>query len=579
MLVVNRICGLAALLALLMTGCAAEYEPVATFAEADDPVALTDDELAAWSAVGDGINAQWASVDLRYSRSRVPAVEGIDTLRLVAWRGERASAQLLLWSGSALDGVRSEVAAFSSAQTSLPATIATTRFVRYTLADDTFRATDSATLVADMLDTLDRFDIAPRSVRPVWLTIAVPEDAVAGVYTSHITLSHNGEGCVTLPLSLEVQDHTLPTPDRWNYHLDLWQHPTTVARAEGVELWSDAHFEALRRDMSLLAAAGQKVITATLNKDPWNHQCYDAYEPMIVWTLSKDGTWHYDYAHFDRWVELMLSLGINKMINCYSMVPWNCELEYFDEASGEVVTVVAKPDTPAFAELWRPFLLDFKRHLSDKGWLSITNIAMDERSPEEMDAAVKLLAECAPEMGFAIADMHKSYRRYLNMRDVCVAQEQAADHADILMRRAEGFNTTFYICCNPLFPNTFTYSNPFEAELMGWYALSCDYDGMLRWAYNSWPANPEYDSRFGNWSSGDTYLIYPYARSSIRFERLIDGIEIAEKVRILRAEGVDTDEVEEVLDMLRAANINDPEEPWLQLLTDAREALNSVSRQ
>lgn len=550
-----------------------------TFTEPVDPEPLTAEEQAAWNEVTERLNVAWGTADLRYSRSRVPRVDATDTLPVVAWRGERASAQLVIWSAEALDGIRCEVRDFRSSTAVLPASIAETRFVRYTLADSTFCKNGATMLSADMLDTLDRIDLSPRSLRPVWLTISVPPTAEEGIYTSEVVVTCDGANKAVLPLTLEIQPYTLASPDKWSYHLDLWQHPTAVARAEGLELWSDEHFEALRRDMTLLANAGQKVITATLNKDPWNHQCYDGYAPMIEWRLHSDGSWSYDYRIFDRWVGMMLELGIDKMINCYSMVPWNCELEYLDEATGEVVTVKAQPGTPLFAQMWRPFLLDFKQHLSDRGWLAITNIAMDERAPEEMDAAVELLAECAPEMGFAITDMHKSYKRYINMRDVCVAQEQPADRNDILARREQGFNTTFYICCNPLFPNTFSFSNPFEAELLGWYGLACDYDGMLRWAYNSWPADPERDSRYGNWSSGDTYLIYPHARSSVRFERLIDGIEVAEKVRTLRRLGVDTSTVDAVLQRILAADINDPREPWQQLLTDARTALDSLSRQ
>lgn len=569
---------LATCVAFVMVGCATNYEPVATFTEADDPIALSADEIAAWDKVDVDLNAAWGSTDLRYSRSRVPEVIGEDTVRLVAWRGERVSAQLLLWTADGVNGARCEVGEFRSEHATLPAMIARTRFVCYTIADSTFCKNGPTMLSADMLDTLDRYDLSPRSVRPVWLTVAVPQDAKEGVYTSDVVVSCDDGNRVVLPLTLEVQRYILPEPGEWSYHLDLWQHPTAVARAEGLELWSDAHFEALQRNMMLLANAGQKVITATLNKDPWNHQCYDSYAPMIEWRLRSDGSWSYNYDVFDRWVEMMMNLGIDKMINCYSMIPWNCELEYFDEAKGEVVTVVANPGTPAFAELWHPFLLDFKSHLSDKGWLGITNIAVDERAPEQMDAAVELLAECAPEMGFAIADMHKSCRRYLNMRDVCVAQEQPADRDDILSRRAQGFNTTFYVCCNPLYPNTFTFSNPFEAEMLGWYGLSCDYDGMLRWAYNSWPADPQYDSRFGNWSSGDTYLIYPFARSSVRFENLIDGIEVVEKVRILQSMNIDTSEIGVILDRIRSTDVNDPEQPWLEIVQAAREALNATSR-
>ncbi|MBQ8774967.1 MAG: DUF4091 domain-containing protein [Alistipes sp.] len=563
--------------ALLFISCASQ--PVATFTEADDPVALTADEVVEWESVAEGLNGAWASADLRYSRSRVPEVEAIENLPLVAWRGERASAQLLLWTKGGAEGVECSIEAFrSESGAKLPATIAEARFVRYTLANERFTTRGDSVLSADMLDPICRMDIAPQSVRPVWITIDVPADAKAGVYHSAVVVKARGAEDIRMPLTLEVQRYTLAEPSEWSYHLDLWQHPTAVARAEGLELWSDAHFEALRRNMALLADAGQKVITATLNKDPWNHQCYDGYEAMIRWTLHADGSWSYDYTIFDRWVELMLDLGIDKMINCYSMVPWNCELEYFDEAKGEVVTIVAEPGTAIFPEIWRPFLLDFKRHLSERGWLDITNIAMDERGPEAMDAAVAVLAECAPEMGFAIADMHKSYKRYLNMRDVCVTQEQPADIEDIRMRREQGFNTTFYICCNPWFPNTFSYSHPYEAELLGWYGLASDYDGMLRWAYNSWPAEPHIDSRFGNWSSGDTYLVYPYARSSVRFERLRDGIEIAEKVRTLRRMGVNTAEVEAALEKIRLVDINNPDEDWLQILGKCRQALDNASR-
>ncbi|MBR2004199.1 MAG: hypothetical protein IJ991_08480, partial [Thermoguttaceae bacterium] len=38
--------------------------------------------------------------------------------------------------------------------------------------------------------------------------------------------------------------------------------------------------------MKMLADAGQKVITATLNRDPWRYQCFDDYEPMIYCLLS-----------------------------------------------------------------------------------------------------------------------------------------------------------------------------------------------------------------------------------------------------------------------------------------------------
>lgn len=301
-------------------------------------------------------------------------------------------------------------------------------------------------------------------------------------------------------------------------------------------MWSDAHFEALRPVMKPLADAGQKVVTATLNKDPWNNQCYDAYADMIVWTKGADGAWTYDYAAFDRWVEFMEGLGVDKQINCYSMLPWNNMLHYRDAATGEWVDVKAEPGQPAFDEMWRPFLADFVRHLEEKGWLAKTCIAMDERSPEQMEIAVAFLAEHAPQLGIALADNHDSYKRYPQLHDICVSARQEVAPEDIAARRAAGQVTTYYVCCSHRYPNMFTFSDPAEATVAAWYAVANGYDGFLRWAYNSWTEDPLRDSRFRTWPAGDTYVIYPGGRSSIRFERLREGIQDAEKIRILRAE-------------------------------------------
>ena len=60
------------------------------------------------------------------------------------------------------------------------------------------------------------------------------------------------------------------------------------------------------------------------------------------------------------------------------------------------------------------------------------------------------------------------------------------------------------------------------------------YDGFLRWAFDAWPADPLRDARYGSWAAGDCYMVYPGGSSSIRFEKLREGIVDYEKMRILR---------------------------------------------
>jgi hypothetical protein len=526
-------------LSVLLCGCThrVSEKSCSAFVEHPDP----NVDTAAWS--DSGFKASFGSINTRYSKHKEPGIEIVKAHQLHAWRGERVSAQIVVWTAHPLQQVACEPQALKSDGGAIPAEAVKARFVRYTLTDVFgegcgYRKPEDfpVSLTGDMLDNIACIDMDGKSVRPVWITIDVPDLAAAGVYKGDIKVSALGHRPKTLQVELVVAPKTLPPASQWKYHLDLWQHPSAVARAQRLELWSDAHFEAMRPLMKMLANAGQKVITATLNKDPWNHQCYDAYEDMIAWTKNEDGSWTYDYDVFDKWVNFMLDIGIKGMINCYSMAPWNNEICYKDAKSGSMVTVKADPGTKEFTEMWTPFLKDFVQHLDKNKWLGITNIAMDERPPAVMDKILGLLRKVAPELGVALADNHRSYKRYTYIKDLCVAVASLPDSSDLAYRNANGLNTTYYVCCADKFPNMFTFSDPAESVYAGWYAKANGLDGFLRWAYNSWVENPEADSRFRAWPSGDTFIVYPEAKSSIRFERLIEGIQDFEKLSIVLTE-------------------------------------------
>ena len=560
-----------------------------TFQEPRDPVPVSARSVEGWKNAGK-LQARWVSADSLYSRSEVPVAGRMDACRVVGWRGERVSAQFLLWTGTGVEEVRCKIEPFVSAEAQMGADIATARFVRYTIADKggfdcrcERGPKHPKILVPDMLDTLAAFTMEERTVRPVWITVMIPQNAVPGVYRTTVKIKGRGTKVMKLPLVMEVIDQILPPSSQWSYHLDLWQHPSAVARMEGLEMWSDEHFEALKKQMKLLADAGQKVITTTLNRDPWGAQTFDDYEDMIVWTKGKDGKWHFDYTVFDRYVETMMELGINKQINCYSMLPWGNRLNWYEEKDNAFKVRTVKPQSKQYEEMWGAFLADFVAHLKSKGWCGITNIATDERSAEEMEIVIRLISQYAPELGFAMADNHAAYRRIPNVRDCCVAQRQSyLTKEEIAERRAKGYVTTFYVCCSTYFPNSFTYSQPWESELLSWHALSKDYDGQLRWAYNSWPARPEYDSRWRTMASGDTYYVYPYARSTMRFERLVDGIEAFEKVKVLRKKYVDRQDVlaplEGYLESMAGMRLTDTDLPWHGIMQGAVELLDEISR-
>ncbi len=581
------------LFAIVVTAACTPQRPVKdcpTYVEAADP---SPDSLADWNALGSGLHASVGSIDLLYAKSSVPTGVTKNSWERAAWQGERVSAQLVLWSKEVTKQVECVFSDFkSSGGEILPASVAQARFVRYVLTDEFGNGCGkrqpedfASSLSPDMLDPLECFDLEPQTTRPVWVTIDIPSGTTPGTYTSTMQLFAAGKKHSSFTFNVEVLPRVLPPASEWSFHLDLWQNPYSVARVQGVDPWSEAHWNALRPLMKMLAEAGQKVITATLNNRPWGGQTEDAYGSMIGWTKKTDGNWQYDYAIFDKWVQFMMDLGIKSQINCYSMVPWGNELYYFDEKTGGEIKVKANPGTKEYANLWVPFLHDFIMHLEQKGWKEITRIAMDERAPAEMQAMLKLLGETAPGLGVALADNHKSYKLYPDqLVDLCVSNGSVVEPEDRQYRKSKGYITTWYVCCSSVFPNVFTFSPPSEAAFIGWYTSAAGFDGFLRWAYNNWVKDPLLDSRFRTWPAGDTYIVYPDARSSIRFERLREGIQDAEKIRILREElqNEPSAEAKQKLELLNqtVALFNSTEKPdnLDELMARGKQVLEELSR-
>lgn len=156
---------------------------------------------------------------------------------------------------------------------------------------------------------------------------------------------------------------------------------------------------------------------------PWGGQTEDYFESMVMRIKRLDGSWQYDYAVFDKWVEFMMGLGIDRQINCYTMIPWDLSFQFFDQASNQLKFVKADVGTPAYNEYWLPFLQDFARHLKTKGWFDITTIAMDERPMAAMQKAIRLIREADPAYKVALAgNFHPEIEADID--DYCIALGQ-----------------------------------------------------------------------------------------------------------------------------------------------------------
>lgn len=466
-----------------------------------------------------------------------------------AWRGEKVFAQAVISSDTELEDVTLSVSDLSNGKSGIKSGNISVQFVSFVVSDllDTTKYGQCGqrqdksewgeVLVADVLDLKESMNIPAGRKQPVWMTVNVPSNAKPGKYRGKLTVSSSNAKSRSLPVELIVSDHILPPDSDWTFHLDLWQNPYSVARYENVPLWSEAHFKAMRPVMRMLAEAGQKSVTATIMNRPWNGQTEDAFGSMVTKIRRIDGTWLYDYTIFDRWVEFMFSLGIDKQINCYSMIPWALEFDYIDQATSSPATFQAAPGSEEYNEYWGAFIADFARHLKAKGWFEKTMIAMDERPLESMQAVLGLIRKVEPAFKISLAGNYHEPVIYdiVDFSETFSGKQEFPESAKA-KRKELGLTTTFYTCCAEAHPNMFVISNPDEAAWLGWFAQAEGYDGYLRWAYNSWTLDPLTDARFRTWPAGDCFVVYPGGRGSVRFSKLVEGIQDFEKVRILRAQ-------------------------------------------
>lgn len=511
----------------------AHYEPEHAY---DAPT-----DARRWAAQSPGLHAGFGDTGRSYLRSEVPLERASESWEGTGWRGERLNALVLVWSPDSLEQVRVTMTDLVDERGhTLSSEHVQAQLVRYVLSDYPYGAQalrcesrdDAAWLMPDRLEAFERFDLAPRSVRPVWISIDIPQTTQPGAYTGTLQVTSTTQS-VTLRVSVKVQQPVLPPPQQWSFRLDLWQNPWVVARYYDLEPWSEQHKALLERHLKLFAEAGGKYVTTYAIDSPWQDASYTVENTMIEWIRQRDGGWRFDFSIFDDYVSLARRVGVDHSITIYTLLPWGHRFRYLDEATGNYVYETWPPTSPMYRSVWHTFLDDLKRHLQEKGWLESTYLGINENPLEDTLAAIRVIKEHSPDWRITYAgDWHAELDGLVD--DYSAAFTVQPDDKAIEARRARGASSTYYVACWPPTPNTFVFSPPAEGRWLGWYAVARGYDGFLRWAYDAWPADPMRDARHTAWPAGDAYLVYPGGESSVRFEKLREGIIDFEKIRLLR---------------------------------------------
>lgn len=498
--------------------------------------------LQAQTTGGKGLQVSWASKDVHYAQTERPVIRAKSDTLIKAWRGERVGVEAVVYAAQKQGALQVRLTPWRKGGATIAASQGEARFINYVTTDN-FQYCGyhpnnlTPYQVADVID-LDVPQTAEEgTTHPVWCTLEVPADADAGVYSTRleVTDAQTHKVLKRLNLKIEVNARTLPSPAEQKFHVDFWQQPYAVSRYNDVPRWSQAHLDALRPYLKLLARSGQKVVSAILFYEPWGDQSHDKFSAMVRTTRTKNGEWQYDYTVFDQWVKLCEECGISEQINCFSMVPWDMSFRYYDEAQGKEVDLKTTTSSAEYKALWTAFLKSFAAHLKQQGWYDKTCIAMDERGLNNMLDAYRVAQEAVPGIKMALAGTH--HKELVDkLYDYCIGFGEHFTDDELAARKARGWKSTTYTCCSNTEPNLFSNSLPAEAAYLPVFCVANKFEGYLHWSWMNWADNPLTDTRFRLFAPGDTYLIYPGPRSSVRYERFIEGGAMAEKVRILREE-------------------------------------------
>ncbi|MHB9038517.1 MAG: DUF4091 domain-containing protein [Armatimonadota bacterium] len=439
--------------------------------------------------------------------------------------------------------------------------------------------TPEAGMVCDPLYPVDTFKIDKSSA--LYINIRIPKGVPKGTYMGSAMLQVDGKQVADRAIQIEVADIDLPDVHDWKFFLNVWMNPGAVARYYNVKPWSDEHFERLRPYVADLAAHGQKTAVVPVVSKPWIDQTYTPYPGTVKW-IRRGNTFEFDFSVFDKYVELHEKCGIDRAIHCYSMVQGPGEsgeslITYVDSETGEEKELRTSVGDADYANAWGAFFEAFRKHLIGRGWMRKTYLGFDEKSRDVMGKLIDFLGEYAPGFKIALAANTRS-NLFDELDDLSlstpfdergIAEMAPAGRSALgVVEMLDPYNTcsitkdcpektltTYYVCCEPEHPNTFVHSPLIESRVLGFLAAQGGYDGFLRWSYSDWPANPYEHPEWGEWPTGDTFLVYPGENgpiSSLRWEQLREGIQDYE-LAMLASENMQSSE--EMVDYEQAISL------------------------
>ena len=382
------------------------------------------------------------------------------------WSNDRTHRQLILWSNAGdVSGVKYKAGDLQSGSNLISADNVRIREAVYVLGDN--RSLDCGeqgsrqeVYIADALQTSVSDKISSTDPTKLWLTIDIPKGTPAGLYEGKFYAIESNGTEIPFSIKMLVVNRELPDVKDWQFHLDIWQFPfqlTKLCQSNGVTVVPfSAEYESLMKPFyEMLADAGQKVVSTYIKDGAFNKG-----ETMVDWSLDKSNNWQFDYTKFDKFVEFMTSVGIDKQISAFSPAGWSNSVTFYNENTGKSETKYLSFGSADYNTIWSAFLNSFKAHLSTKGWLNKTVIYLDEAENDHTRQIVNMIRSnwSGWKIGLAGREIDTDIERELYDYSTIYGYDRKATNNTV---------ATFYTSCSPQYPNNYVSKKVYHAD-MSW---------------------------------------------------------------------------------------------------------------
>lgn len=359
----------------------------------------------------------------------------------------------------------------------------------------------------------------------LWVEISSDEETPAGEFPVKVTLTFD-EGETSRVLTAETTVEVIPAvlPDQELIRTE-WFHGDCVADYYHVEVFSEEHWELLRKQVACAAEYGINMLLTPVFTQPLDTAVGGERTTIqLVDVARNNGVYSFGFDKLDRWVRMCRECGIQYFEIAHLYTQWGAEHcpKIMATVDGEYRRIFGW-DTAATGEDYRNFLAAFLPALTAR----LEALGVDKKhayfhvSDEPGEAHLPQYHACKEQIapyleGYPLMDALSDFDFY--QKGVCRHPVVASNHVTPFLEHHVPDLWVYYCCSQGYQVSNRFFSMPSARNrIIGTQFYKYQIAGFLQWGFNFY--NSQFSLRHLDpfavtdadiaFPSGDAFMVYP----------------------------------------------------------------------